>query len=314
MADPWTRKGQLVSPSDVVGSYRLLQAPCCWELSNGLLRIAVAARDEHNRAHAVCLDVDPEANMKIRRIDRVPTLSPERVPGATSIGLSSVVRLDDGRLRAYGAILWLTSRDYQISIFCAESDDEGATFSEPRIVLPSDRNNDLPVLSAFVVRSDAEWRMWYTAFESWRHLPGKAPDSRYGIRHARSADGLTWELDEGFALAWRSGSETGIISSSVVADGGQYEMWTSRRGPYSDADPSLRRYRIVRATSADGTAFSFDDAAPVFDPASATGSWENEMQCYPHLFRSEGRPDILLYCGNGYGATGIGWAVRARPR
>ena len=310
MAEPWVRRGRLLTPQDLPGTYRLLQAPGCWELPNGLLRISVNARNAQNRAHAFTFDADPEDGMRIRRIDAAPIYGPERLPGATSVGLASVVRDPEGRLRAYGGALWLTPPCYQISIISCVSEDEGRSFSDPVIVLPAEQNRGMPVLPGCVRREGQTWRMWYTAFEEWKLDGDNDPDSRYSIRHATSRDGLVWQPDPGIALARRSDADAGIISPAVVAYPAGYEMWSSLRGPYSEENPLLRRYRLIRATSADGEHFVIDAQAPVFANPPAPGDWDAEMQCYPHVFRAENRFDILLYTGNGYGSAGIGWATR----
>lgn len=310
MPEPWTRRGRLLMPEDLPGNHRLLQMPFCWELANGLLRIAVSARDAQNRAHVFSFDADPEDDMRIHRVDPAPIYSPDRFPGATSVGLSCVLRDTDGQMRAFGGALWLTPPNYQISIFTCTSDDDGQSFSDPVIVLPASRNGGLPVLSGCVRREGPLWRMWYTAFEEWRPRPGQDPDARYCIRHATSQDGLQWAQDVGFALARRSDAEAGIISPTVISDKHGYEMWCSLRGPYSDANPQLRRYRLIRATSENGERFAMDTQARVFGNPPVPGDWDHDMQCYPHLLRAGNRPDILLYVGNGYGAAGVGWASR----
>jgi len=41
---------------------------------------------------------------------------------------------------------------------------------------------------------------------------------------------------------------------------------------------------------------------------SSSGEWDSEMQAYPAVFDYAGKR-YLLYNGNGYGRTGVGWAV-----
>ena len=310
MVEPWTRRGRLLTPQDLPGEYRLLQSPTAWTLPNGLLRIIVSARGPQNRAHAFTLDVDPEADMRVVRVDQMPVFGPERFPGATSVGFSNVVPDGNGRLRAYGGVLWLTPPFYKMSIFTCVSEDEGQSFSDPVIVLPAERNGGLPVFPGCVRREGPLWRLWYTAFEEWVPIEGKPPDSKYSIRHATSHDGLVWTADPAIALARRSDADAGIINPAVIADGAGYEMWCSLRGPFSDADPHLRRYRLIRALSSDGVRFAIDEDAQVFSQDPAPGDWDHEMQCYPSVLRSENSTDILLYSGSGYGAAGFGWATR----
>ena len=41
---------------------------------------------------------------------------------------------------------------------------------------------------------------------------------------------------------------------------------------------------------------------------SSSGDWDSEMQAYPSVFDDAGTR-YLLYNGNDYGRTGVGWAV-----
>src|SRR5206468_6415563 len=82
----------------------------------------------------------------------------------------------------------------------------------------------------------------------------------------------------------------------VVRDGDLYRMWFSVRG---DA------YRIGYAESRDGLAWERRDEEARIAPSS---EWDAEMQAYPSVFDHGGRR-YLLYNGNDYGRTGIGWAT-----
>jgi hypothetical protein len=84
----------------------------------------------------------------------------------------------------------------------------------------------------------------------------------------------------------------------VIKDGDLYRMWFSARG---DA------YRIGYAESRDGVQWVRDDAAAGL---SSSGDWDAEMQAYPAVFDHDG-DRYLLYNGNDYGRTGVGWAISA---
>ena len=74
-------------------------------------------------------------------------------------------------------------------------------------------------------------------------------------------------------------------------------MWYPYRG---------ESYRIGYAESRDGTDWTRRDDIAGIEP-SASG-WDSEMVTYPFVFRHRDRR-YMLYCGNGYGLTGIGLAV-----
>jgi hypothetical protein len=62
-------------------------------------------------------------------------------------------------------------------------------------------------------------------------------------------------------------------------------------------------YVIADAESIDGLEWERKDAA-----VARAGDWDSEMQAYPAVFDHGGRR-YLLYNGDGYGRTGIGWAI-----
>jgi hypothetical protein len=73
-------------------------------------------------------------------------------------------------------------------------------------------------------------------------------------------------------------------------------MWFSARGA---------AYHIGYAESHDGVSWERDDERAGI---GSSGEWDSEMQAYPAVFDDEGKR-YLLYNGNGYGRTGVGWAV-----
>jgi len=65
-------------------------------------------------------------------------------------------------------------------------------------------------------------------------------------------------------------------------------------------------YKMGYAESKDGFKFQrMDEKAGI--EFSSTG-WDSEMICYPNVFKHNGEI-YMLYCGNGYGRTGFGYAI-----
>ena len=75
-------------------------------------------------------------------------------------------------------------------------------------------------------------------------------------------------------------------------------MWYSYRG---------EKYRIGYAESEDGIVWTRKDNESGIGVSSE--GWDSEMIDYPVVFKH--KDDVyMLYCGNGYGKTGFGLAVR----
>jgi hypothetical protein len=184
---------------------------------------------------------------------------------------------------------------------CARSTDGGKTFERvsPAPVLERSEVDPYLTASPWVLLEDGLWRMWYVAGTGWEELAADRPRHRYHIRYAESEDGLAWRRDGHVCIDFRDESEYAIARPCVVRDGDTYRMWYSSRG---DA------YRLGYAESADGLSWKRLDQLAGLEPS--TEGWDSEMVCYPAVYDA-GERRYLLYNGNGYGETGVGFAVEA---
>jgi hypothetical protein len=67
-------------------------------------------------------------------------------------------------------------------------------------------------------------------------------------------------------------------------------------------------YSMGYAESADdGRNWTRGNNQDLIVSCGAADEWDSDMVCYPYLHSSGGR-HWLFYNGNGYGASGIGWA------
>jgi hypothetical protein len=123
------------------------------------------------------------------------------------------------------------------------------------------------------------------------------PRHYYNLRYAESSDGVCWRRHGRVAIDFADGDEYAISRPCVIRDGGRYRMWFAARGD---------SYRLGYAESTDALNWTRDDARAGLAPAAS--GWDSEMVAYPALFD---RPGIryLLYNGNDYGRTGIGYAT-----
>ena len=95
--------------------------------------------------------------------------------------------------------------------------------------------------------------------------------------------------------------ESRVSRASVIKENGLYKIW------YCYAIES-GGYKMGYAESDDGFRFSRRDHDVGID-LSTTG-WDSEMICYPYVLQHKGQT-YMLYCGNGYGRTGFGYAMLA---
>ena len=83
----------------------------------------------------------------------------------------------------------------------------------------------------------------------------------------------------------------------MIRDGERYRMWFAARG---------ERYRLAYAESDDGVTWRRADADAGLEPSDS--GWDSEMVEYPAVLDHDGAR-YLLYNGNDYGRTGVGYAV-----
>jgi hypothetical protein len=161
-----------------------------------------------------------------------------------------------------------------------------------------ERNAVDPFLTAspWVMHDDGQWRMWYISSPGWIIANG-APRHLYHVRYAESDDGLSWQRTGRVCLDFANPDEYAMGRPCVVKDGSVYRMWFAARG---DA------YRLAYAESDDGLNWTRDDDKGGLPPSD--GDWDADMLTYPVVF-DYGDRRYLLYNGNSYGRTGIGYAV-----
>jgi hypothetical protein len=142
----------------------------------------------------------------------------------------------------------------------------------------------------------------------WRRVSSDAqPERTYKIGHAVSPDGVAWMREDGRrVIGDRLGPDESQALPSVIKIGGQHHMFFCYRESVDFRANPARGYRIGHAVSDDLRSWARDDDFLL--PPGEPGEWDAEMQCYPHVFESDGRV-LMLYNGNGFGRFGFGAAV-----
>lgn len=122
---------------------------------------------------------------------------------------------------------------------------------------------------------------------------------------AHSYDGLTW-TDRRVVL--RPRAEATYENAATIA----LNPWRTENGGwramYAGIGTRFGAYSICEASSEDGLTWQRGEPGENLSLPPGVAAWENKMTEYPHIVH-EGDHLRLFYCGNGYGATGIGTAV-----
>ena len=143
-----------------------------------------------------------------------------------------------------------------------------------------------------IIKINKKYIMYYTSFDPWKIKKGKL-EHNYFIKIATSSDGLNWRRDGKIALGLKK-NEIAVAKPSVFKLNGKICIFFSAR---------KKNYSIFFAQSSDG--IKFKRLQKKLNLAS--GRWSSKSQCYPAYIDFKDKK-FLLYCGNNYGKSGIGYA------
>jgi predicted GH43/DUF377 family glycosyl hydrolase len=121
---------------------------------------------------------------------------------------------------------------------------------------------------------------------------------------AESTDGLKW-TNKRLVLSPRK--EASYENAAVIA----LNVWRTRtrwRAIYAGIGTRFGAYSICEATSDDGLLWQRGRPGENLSLPPGGNGWESRMTEYPNVIEENGQLR-LFYCGNGYGATGIGTAL-----
>jgi hypothetical protein len=191
----------------------------------------------------------------------------------------------------------------------AISRDGGLTFERtgPGPVLAASLHEPCLVGDGFVKVINGVFHMWYIFGTGWKkYAPDAAPDRTYKIGHATSNDGVLWIKEESRQIVPdRLGPDESQALPTVVQIGQRLHMFFCYRESFDFRKAKGRGYRIGHAWSDDMINWVRDDDTPALE--GTPGEWDSDMQCYPHVFASDGKV-YLLYNGNEFGRLGFGLA------
>jgi hypothetical protein len=303
----WRKRGLLTGPPQGLPwahSHAALPTPTA---SDGRAAdLYYSPRDAHGRAHVACARVEaaPGDGLQVVAHESEPVLSPGALGTFDDSGttVSCVLDGDAGTLLYYTGWTRGVTVPFYFYVGLAQRPFGARRFERVSRAPLLERTAVDPFLTAspWVLRDDGVWRMWYVSCTGWEPSGDSAqpPRHHYHLRYAESADGVAWRRTGHVAVDFADEREHAISRPCVVREGDRYRMWFAARG---------ESYRIGYAESRDGLRWDRDDdRATGLEPSRA--GWDSEMMAYPTLL-DVGDNRHMLYNGNGYGATGIGYAT-----
>ncbi|MDP4261650.1 MAG: hypothetical protein Q8941_03900 [Bacteroidota bacterium] len=273
------------------------------------IRIYFAPRNEKGQSIPAFIDVDVtgEGDLQMKYLHTTPILPPGKTGTFDDSGIMPCsVSEVDGKIYLYytGWNLAVTV-PYRNSIGLAISIDGGYSFERlfDGPIVDRDREEPYFTLTPCVYHDGDDWHMWYGSGTGFVMINEK-PEPLYVIKYASSADGIVWQRKNITCIHPKSGLESNA-RPAVIREQGIYKMWFAYRGSldYRDGTDS---YRIGYAESTDAKTWRRMDEAAGID-VSANG-WDSTMITYPFVLPYKEKK-YLFYNGNGFGRSGIGYAV-----
>ena len=306
----WIKKGVIFTPDrryDWMASHA--SVPVVDGAREGVLRIYFGTRDGGGRSQTSYIEVEAARPQNIVHVHDRPLLPLGRPGTFDDSGIMPSWIVNEAHRKYLYYIGWNreVAVPYRLAIGLAVSEDGGGSFRKVSEGPVCDRSLEEPFFNTApcVLREDGTWRMWYVSCTGWEDVDGR-PEPRYHVKYAESSDGLSWRKTRHVCLDYDQ--RTGAFGRPCVyRDGSVYRMFYSYRGIAGYRDDPVQSYRLGYAESADGLVWTRRDDEVGIE-RSETG-WDSEMMEYCHVYRHEGL-NYLFYNGNGFGRTGIGYAVR----
>lgn len=307
----WEKKGLIYVPNPQrwwSKLYGILPTPE-WIAADNKIRLYYASTDEQRFGRISFLDVDADDPSRVLYEHPEPLLD-LGLPGTfddCGLNPSAIVQHQGQKYLFYAGYQRSFRSPYAILSGLAISTDGKHFQRHARTPILERTDQEYFIRSApTVIVQDGQWKMWYVSASEWELMntplfPNKMMPV-YVIRHAVSADGLQWQVQDGVCIGWEHEDEFGFGRPWVLFEDGLYKMWYSVRRRHTS-------YRIGYAESPDGLHWTRKDHLAGID-VSPQG-WDSEMICYPAVIQVKDKK-YLFYNGNNNGETGFGYAELIR--
>ncbi|MGB3774265.1 MAG: hypothetical protein WA951_03320 [Leeuwenhoekiella sp.] len=306
----WIKKGCIFTIEDQNITWAKTHAcvPTAHLIDSETIRVFYAPRNKYGQSIPTFFDVSADDPAQIKYVYDKPIMHLGDLGTFDDGGIMPCCTVQVGRLIYMYYVGWNPSSSvpYRNAIGLAISEDDGNTFRRPYPGALVDRNRLEPYFTAspWVMREkEDDWHMWYASSTGFVTINGSV-EPLYIIKYAHSKNGIDWERDNKTCIMPKSAEEANA-RATVFKENGAYHMWYAYRGSRDFRD-GKDAYQLGYAKSADAINWERQDDKVGIE-FSKTG-WDSSMQTYPCIIKSKDKR-YLFYNGNGFGATGIGYAV-----
>ncbi len=307
----WRREGLLLQTRPDHPLLTRAYVPTVLPLGDTLWRVYFAGWDQDKRSRILAVDVDPTRSMQVVGEHFSPLFDLGQIGTFDHSGTIPCCAI------AVGSEVWL----YYFGLYLRKDvpaaaaiglavSDDGLHFRRPYLgpVLGTGPLDPFFSSTPCVRRYGDGYRMWYVSGLPWTLSgPDGRPDPAHGIRLAHSRDGRLWAPDTVRVMEPREPAETGLARPWIVPSGAGGQFYYSRRGGgYREGGQTP--YHIARvAMDAESGQVTGSPVALEYENPPQPGDFDSWMQAYSCVLPC-GDDLIMVYNGNDFGKTGIGWA------
>lgn len=304
----WRKKG-LIFKADKNFPWMVSHAsiPVPTPVSPDTIRIYFGARDAQGRSMPGFLDVDANNPSKILHICDQPVMSLGELGTFDDNGImpSSIVDFNGQKWLYYIGWNPQVTVSYRLSIGLAIIEAESGLCTRYSKGPVLDRAIDEPFFNTApcVICENGTWKMWYISCTGWQIIGGH-PEPFYRVHYADSLDGISWRRTGKVCIDYDHFAQA-IGRPCVFLHNGLYRMIYSYRSADRYRTDPKRSYRLGYAESVNGIEWKRRDDLVGIERSSE--GWDSIMMEYASII-SVGHKTYLFYNGNGFGASGMGYA------
>lgn len=309
----WSKRGIIIPPSAGLTEFTHASHPCVLHIQNDDFLLIFSMRNMQKRSHIFAMNCHiKDGKIDVDGLPRL-VLGPGKMGTFDCEGLLSccAVKIDDQTAyfyysgwNNYAENLWLC--DTGLAKVNLETFGFERCFDGP--VMCRSRYNPYFAAGTSVIKEGDTFRSWYNSGLDWYKDTSGVWTAKYGVHYAESTDGIDWEFKPGLLIPFKDGQEHSFGRPTVIRHEGGYHMWFSCRGARGNP-----QYRIGYASSSDGYSWDRNDDLAGIEISPDPEAFDSEAQAYPYPFEHNGVV-YMLYNGNNYGATGVGYAVMEERR
>lgn len=278
----WVNRGLIFKPGDYWWCLTHGMLPVADNLGGGLYRVYFSGRDKHNESHIGWIEVGiNDGKVEVLGMPKEPILSKGELGAFDDCGVSPlwVVNVSGQRYLYYMG--W-----HRDGVVRASEMTGLAVFRDGKLTersrSPILKTSQAEPFSILVLTCIYHGKAYYDSCDRW--VSPEMPN--YNIKEAYMD--RDWVRTGTVAMDYADG-ETRVSCARVIDD----DMWF--------CSAKEQGYKLGYARWK-GEWVRQDIVVPHQD-------WDSDMQAYPFPIKHDGRT-YLLYCGNGYGRTGFGYAVQ----